>query len=171
MARDVDELLMHSKEPSVALSEMAESSIYDPRFLTALKHVHVQQGEREVRLLSLAELKASMTTNGNVYSKAGLLLMGTDQEITASAIARLQTFALTTGVAVPISVRMPHSRRWRNVRTDRSGGAGTNYRRRLSLLGGIAPAFRGSLYALSAHRFPRICVDHAPVASVNKARG
>jgi len=108
---DFDELLMRNTEPAAALAAMRKRGIYDPRFLAALEQVQVQQAEREVRLLGLAELKTGMTTNSNVYSKAGLLLMGTGQEITASAIARLQTFALTTGVLVPISVRMPHNRR------------------------------------------------------------
>jgi response regulator RpfG family c-di-GMP phosphodiesterase len=110
-ALDFDELLMSSKEPAAALAEMAGRGCYDPRFLTALEQVRVLQTEREVRLLGLADLKTGMTTNANVYSKSGVLLMGTDQEITASAIARLQSFAHTTGVVVPISVRMPHARR------------------------------------------------------------
>lgn len=35
--------------------------------------------------------------------------MGTGQEITASAIVCLQTFALTTDGTEPTGVRMPHS--------------------------------------------------------------
>lgn len=110
-AVDFDELLMSSKEPAAALAEMSGRGCYDPRFLTALEQVRVLQMEREVRLVGLADLKTGMTTNANVYSKSGVLLMGPDQEITASAIARLQSFAHTTGVVVPISVRMPHTRR------------------------------------------------------------
>ena len=52
-----------------------------------------------------------MTTTSEVRSKTGLLLMGAGQELTSAAITRLQTFALTTGVVEPISVRMPHAAR------------------------------------------------------------
>jgi response regulator RpfG family c-di-GMP phosphodiesterase len=110
-ALDFDELLMGGKEPAAGLAEMARRGIYDARFLAALEQVQVQMAECELRLVELAELKTGMTTNSNVYSKTGLLLMGTGQQITASAIARLQTFALTAGVVVPIGVRMPHIRR------------------------------------------------------------
>jgi hypothetical protein len=90
---------------------MRKRGSYDQSFLAALEQVQVQQAEREVRLLKLTELKTGMTTHSEVRAKSGLLLMGTGQEITASAIARLQTFALSTGVVEPISVRMPHARR------------------------------------------------------------
>jgi response regulator RpfG family c-di-GMP phosphodiesterase len=111
IALDFDELAMRGTEPATALSAMGNRGVYDPRFLAALEQVQVQQAEREVRLLPLMALKTGMTTNSDVRSKTGLLLMGTGQEITASAIARLRTFALTTGVVEPISVRMPDAGR------------------------------------------------------------
>ena len=110
-ALDFDQLVMRGTEPAAALSEMRKRGSYDQSFLAALEQVQVQQAEREVRLLKLTELKTGMTTHSEVRAKSGLLLMGTGQEITASAIARLQTFALSTGVVEPISVRMPHARR------------------------------------------------------------
>jgi response regulator RpfG family c-di-GMP phosphodiesterase len=109
VALDFDQLLMRGASTTAALSEMGKRRVYDPRFLSALGQVQVQQEAREVRRLSLAALKAGMTTNSEVHSKAGLLLMGVGQELTPSAITRLQTFALTTGVVEPISVRMPHA--------------------------------------------------------------
>lgn len=111
VALDFDEMMMRGTAPPAALAEMKKRGLYDPACLAALEQVQIQQAEREVRLVGLAELKTGMTTNRDVYSKTGLLLMGTGQEITASAIARLQTFALSTGVVEPISVRMPHARR------------------------------------------------------------
>ncbi|MGO9897535.1 MAG: HD domain-containing phosphohydrolase [Bryobacteraceae bacterium] len=111
VALDFDQLVMRGTEPAAALSEMRKRGSYDQSFLAALEQVQVQQAEREVRLLKLTELKTGMTTHSEVRAKSGLLLMGTGQEITASAIARLQTFALSTGVVEPISVRMPHARR------------------------------------------------------------
>jgi hypothetical protein len=109
VALDFDQLLMRGTDPVAALSEMRRRGVYDLNFLAALEQVQVHQAEREVRLLKLAQLKTGMTTNSEVRAKTGLLLMGAGQEITASAIARLQTFALTKGVVEPISVRMPHA--------------------------------------------------------------
>jgi hypothetical protein len=111
VALDFDELVMRGTEPAAALCEMGKRNVHDPRFLAALEQIQVQQAQREVRLLKLTELKTGMTTNSDVRSKAGLLLMGTGQEITASAIARLQAFAITKGVDEPIGVRMPHASR------------------------------------------------------------
>ncbi len=110
VALDFDELVTRGAEPSYALALMRKRAAYDVRHLSALEQVQTQEAQRKLRLISLAELKAGMTTNTGVYSKSGLLLMGAGQEITASAIARLQTFALTKGVAEPISVLMPLNR-------------------------------------------------------------
>jgi len=111
VAIDFDQLLMSGANTDAALSQMRERGSYDPSFLAALEQVQVQQEAREVRRLGVAALRAGMTTNSEVRSRTGLLLMGVGQELTSAAITRLQTFALTTGVVEPISVRMPHAPR------------------------------------------------------------
>jgi len=42
---------MCGTNPADALADMQRSGAHDPRFLAALKQVHVQQVEREVRLV------------------------------------------------------------------------------------------------------------------------
>jgi len=111
VAIDYDHLLMSGANTAAALSEMRERGSYDPSFLGALEQVEVQQEAREVRRLGVSALKAGMTTNSEVRSQTGLLLMGVGQELTSAAITRLRTFALITGVVEPISVRMPHAPR------------------------------------------------------------
>ena len=108
VALEFDQLLMRGIDPAEALADMQRRGAHDPRFLAALKQVNVQQVEREVRLVAVGGLRTGMTTNCEVRSRNGVLLMGSGLELTASAIARLQTFAGTVGVAEPISVRMPH---------------------------------------------------------------
>jgi len=111
VAIDFDQLLMSGANTAAALSAMRERGSYDPSFLAALEQVQLQREAREVRRLGVPALKAGMITNSEVHSKSGLLLMGVGQELTAAAITRLRTFALTTGVVEPISVRMPHAPR------------------------------------------------------------
>jgi hypothetical protein len=56
-----------------------------------------------------------MIINSAIYSKNGLLLLAKGQEISESAIARLESFASLFGIAEPISVIVPESGQLNNV--------------------------------------------------------
>ena len=45
--------------------------------------------------------------DADLYSLNGLLLLGKGQEVTESAIARLESFASLFGIAEPVSVILP----------------------------------------------------------------
>jgi len=104
---DFDDLVAHGADPATALERMATSRKYQAEFLKALAQVQVEHAKREVMLLPVAKLKAGMITNCNVQAKTGLMIMGTGQEITESALARLQAFSTRVGIVEPISVQVP----------------------------------------------------------------
>ena len=104
-----DELVMRGATPEDALQRLRAAGTYPAAYLDGLEQVQVERGKDEVRLLPLSALKAGMITNSDVYSRSGPLILGTGQVITASAIARLKTFAVTVGIVEPISVRVPNA--------------------------------------------------------------
>ena len=111
VASDFDELVMRGVDLESALVEMRTRKEYIPRLLDALEEVQVDVARNEARLVSLAHLRTGMIINGDVRSKAGLLLLAQGQEVTDSAIERLKSFAFTRGIVEPISVIVPHVQR------------------------------------------------------------
>jgi len=113
VALDFDGQMMRGGTPETVLAGMRKGRQYDPSFVAALEQVQVEEAERETRLVHLSQLRTQMITNCDVRSRTGLLLLAKGQEITESAIARLQTFAVTIGVVEPIGVILPHTERYR----------------------------------------------------------
>jgi hypothetical protein len=104
VARDFDEHMTHGAESEPALAAMKRSRDYNPAFVDALREVHVEESQRALRLVSLAQLRTGMIVHEDVRGKNGLLLLAKGQEVTDSAIARLRSFAQTVGIVEPLRV-------------------------------------------------------------------
>jgi response regulator RpfG family c-di-GMP phosphodiesterase len=117
VALDFDELLVRGADAESALARMRTSQDYNTAFLSALEEVQVEASQSESRTVDLAHLRTGMIIKVDVRSKNGLLLLANGQEVTQSAIARLQSFSWTTGVVEPICVIVPHG-----VSKSASGG-------------------------------------------------
>jgi response regulator RpfG family c-di-GMP phosphodiesterase len=117
VASDFDELVMCGGDVDSILAEMRDRKTYSPAFMDALEEVQLEESLSEMRLLKLAQLRTRMVIHRDVRSKSGLLLLAQGQEVTDSAIARLKSFALTTGIVEPISVMLPHVRSPREEET------------------------------------------------------
>ena len=104
VARDFDEQIARGAEADATLAAMKRNRDYNPSFVAALQEVHVEEGRREVRFVSLAQLRTRMIIHVDVLGKNGLLLLAKGQEVTDSAIARLKSFAHTVGIVEPLSV-------------------------------------------------------------------
>jgi response regulator RpfG family c-di-GMP phosphodiesterase len=104
VARDFDEQITRGADSKPALAAMKRSMHYNPDFVDALQEVHVEESQRVVRLVSMAQLRIKMIMHDDVRGKNGLLLLAKGQEVTESAIARLKSFAQTTGIVEPLRV-------------------------------------------------------------------
>jgi CheY-like chemotaxis protein len=109
IACDFDEQISRGGSVEVILSKMRGCRKYDSTFVSALEKVQLEEAAGETRCVTLAQIKTGMILNYSVLSKTGLLLMAKGQEITASSIVRLQTFARTVGVVEPINIIVPSS--------------------------------------------------------------
>ena len=105
VARDFDEQITRGAESKPTLFAMKRNPEYNPEFVDALQQVHIEESQRTLRLISLAQLRARMIVHTDVRGKNGLLLLAKDQEVTESAIARLKNFAQTVGIIEPLQVR------------------------------------------------------------------
>lgn len=108
VASDCDEQVMRGIPLTVVLSQMAENLDYRPMFVTALQKLQVEESKSETRWLKLSQMKPGMIVGAGIYSQTGLLLLAKGQEITDSAMARLNSFASLFGVIEPISVIVPY---------------------------------------------------------------
>ena len=115
IAMDLDEQVMRGNSLDSVISEMHRNREYNPAFVVALRELQVAEARNEILLLPLCELKPRMIINGAIYSKNGLLLLAKGQEISESAIARLESFASLFGIAEPISVIVPESGQLNNM--------------------------------------------------------
>lgn len=108
VASDCDEQVMRGIQLTVVLAQMAEKPEYRPMFVTALQKLQVEEAKSETRWLKLSQMKPGMIVGAGIYSQTGLLLLAKGQEITDSAMARLNSFASLFGVIEPISVIVPY---------------------------------------------------------------
>jgi hypothetical protein len=104
VARDFDEQMTRGAESGAALAAMKRNRDYNAEFLGALQEVHVEESQRAVRSVSLAQLRTHMIMQADVRGKNGLLLLAQGQEVTDSAVARLKSFAQTVGIVEPLRV-------------------------------------------------------------------
>ena len=104
IALDLDEQVTRGNSLDSVVSQMQRNREYNPVFVEALRELQLEEARSETQLVSLAQLKSKMIVNADIYSKTGLLLLAKGQEVTESAIARLQSFASLFGVVEPISV-------------------------------------------------------------------
>jgi response regulator RpfG family c-di-GMP phosphodiesterase len=101
---DFDDFMIKGGSLDTVLARMRSRKEYNPEFVSALEQVHVEEATRETRMVKVWQMKTSMIINASVFSKSGLLLLAKGQEVTSSAIARLDSFARTIGVVEPINV-------------------------------------------------------------------
>jgi response regulator RpfG family c-di-GMP phosphodiesterase len=104
VARDFDEQMTRGAEADTALAAMLRSREYNPEFVAALREVHVEESQRTLRSVTVVQLKTHMIVHQDVCCRNGLLLLAKGQEVTASALVRLKSFAQTVGVVEPIRV-------------------------------------------------------------------
>jgi response regulator RpfG family c-di-GMP phosphodiesterase len=104
VARDFDEQVTRGAESDAVLGAMKRNRDYNPDFVAALREVHVEESQRAVRLVGLAQLRTRMIMYADVRARNGLLLLAKGQEVTDSAIARLKSFAQTTGIVEPLRI-------------------------------------------------------------------
>lgn len=111
VASDFDEQVMRGNSLESVLTQMRGSPLYNPAFVAALQELQLEEAHSEVRWVTLAQLKPQMIISAGVYSKTGLVLLAKGQEVTDSAIARLNSFASLFGIIEPISVIVPQAER------------------------------------------------------------
>ena len=104
VARDFDEQIARGGESGPTLAAMKRSLHYNPEFIEALGQVGVEEPQRTLRLVNLAQLRTKMIVHADVRAGNGLLLLAKDQEVTETAIARLRSFAQTVGIVEPLQV-------------------------------------------------------------------
>lgn len=109
IALDLDEQVMRGNTLDSVIEQMRRNRQYHTAFVNALQQLQVEQTRSQTQLLSLGQLQPHMIVNSGIYSKTGLLLLAKGQEVTESAIARLESFASLFGIVEPISVVVPHS--------------------------------------------------------------
>ena len=111
VASDFDEQVMRGNSLESVLTKMRGSPQYNPAFVAALQELQLEEAQSEVRWVNLAQLRPQMIISAGVYSKTGLVLLAKGQEVTDSAIARLNSFASLFGIIEPISVMVPQGER------------------------------------------------------------
>jgi response regulator RpfG family c-di-GMP phosphodiesterase len=104
VARDFDDQVARGADSEPTLAAMKRNPDYNPDFVDALQEVHVEESQRTLRLVSLAQLHPGMIMHDDVRSRNGLLLLAKGQEVTQSAIVRLKGFAQTVGIVEPLRV-------------------------------------------------------------------
>ena len=109
VALEFDEKVMRGNSLESVISEMYRSRDYNPAFVAALRELQIEEARSAVLLIPLAQLRPHMIINAAIYSRTGLLLLAKGQEVTESAIARLESFASLFGIVEPISVIVPQT--------------------------------------------------------------
>ncbi|MBA4062983.1 MAG: hypothetical protein C0501_04610 [Isosphaera sp.] len=105
VAFDFDALVEQGVPKSQALGLLkARGGRYDPDVLGTLEAFLRRDGELEVREVSVAELADGMLLAEDLYNRAGVLLLGRGQPVTAAARRRLE--AMTAAGQSPGRVRI-----------------------------------------------------------------
>lgn len=107
IAQDFDDAILRGEDVDAAVNGMLKRDGYNTELVELLRNVQMAHDSADTRLLNVDQLRTRMIINADVFSKSGLLLLAKGQEVTASAIFRLQNFATTIGVVEPISVIAP----------------------------------------------------------------
>lgn len=107
-ALDLDEQIMQGGEAQSILTAMLRSTRYNHEYVSALEDFPFEQHRGESRRVTVAQLQQGMVVTADVRGKNGLLVLANGQEVTPSAIARLQSFARTSGIAEPLHVVVPY---------------------------------------------------------------
>ncbi len=104
-----EELVARGATPGNVLDALrAQQGLYDPRVIDAYAEVASRGGAEEtIRGVTLQELRTGMIFTEDVKSSAGVLLVASGQECNVSLLERIQNYADTTGLELPMWVKNP----------------------------------------------------------------
>ena len=94
---------------AAAIAEMRNARRYSPGFLNALATADADAQNIAVPM-RVSELSPGMIVDTNICASNGTLLLARGQEITESAILRLQNFVATRRLEEPVRVIVPRMR-------------------------------------------------------------
>ncbi len=104
-----EELVAKGATPGNVLDALrAHKTWYDPQVIDAYESVASKGGAEEtIRGVTLIELRTGMVFTEDVKSSNGLLLVASGQECNVSLLERIQNYADTTGLVLPMWVKNP----------------------------------------------------------------
>ncbi len=104
-----EELIAKGATPGNVLDALrAQKSWFDPDIIDAYENVASSGGAEEtIRGVTLQELRTGMVFTEDVKSRNGLLLVASGQECNVSLLERIQNYADTTGLVLPMWVKNP----------------------------------------------------------------
>ncbi len=104
-----EELVAKGATPGNVLDALrANKGWYDPRIINSYENVASQGGAEEtIRGVTLPELRTGMVFTEDVKSSTGVLLVASGQECSISLLERIQNYADTTGLNLPMWVKNP----------------------------------------------------------------
>ncbi|NJN95125.1 MAG: response regulator [Anaerolineales bacterium] len=104
---DFDQLVVGGLTKPEAVATLAQRpSEYNPRLVSALSNLPLDEVGAVVKALRIKELSIGMLVEKDIRANNGLLLVPKGQEITYPVLERLRNFARQTGVAEPAWVRV-----------------------------------------------------------------
>ena len=108
IALDLDAGLIQGGAPSEVLAGMKRAMHYHAGVLASLEDFPFHENRGEARSVNVVHLRRGMIITADVRGKNGVLVLAKGQEVTESVIARLQSFARTTGIFEPLRVVVPY---------------------------------------------------------------
>ena len=91
------------------LKDKERMGCYDPAVLQAFEKTLCLEEGHAKRKVRAREVKVGMLLEENLFSRNGVMLMVKGQEITDASLARLNNFAVTSGIREPISMAIPYT--------------------------------------------------------------
>ncbi len=104
-----EELVCKGATPGNVLDALrANTGWFDPQIIDAYEKVAGKGGVQEtIRGVALQELRTGMVFTEDVKSSAGVLLVASGQQCSVSLLERIQNYADTTGLNLPMWVNNP----------------------------------------------------------------
>jgi hypothetical protein len=104
---DFDQLVTKGLTKPEALIRLAQQpGDYNPKLVTALTTIHLDDVGEIVKALPIRELSTGMIAEKDIRANNGLLLVPKGQEISYPVLERLRNFARQSGVVEPVWVRV-----------------------------------------------------------------
>lgn len=109
VATRCDELMTRGATPGNILDDLrANIARYDPEVVKAFEVAGTAGNvEETIRGVTLQELRTGMVFTEPVKASSGILLVGAGQECSVSLLERIQNYAATVGIELPMWVQNP----------------------------------------------------------------